>query len=242
MVLFFSVSAQYTFEMMNGRMLEVFEYNDSAYIDIKYVYDKNSLKNARLRQHNEQLKYRLADEKGDGLSKSEFDALLDEKMKPLAEPRKKEAFVPKEEVFAVHHPDGTKKYFYELSLETGNDYTLREMQEFIWGERDAIMNYRAKGAFWGGVAFGAVGGFAWQNSIFSITTPVVWTLGTAIPVIRIRERYMSDPTLKTNPYRVGFARTARSRTMIQGLKGSAIGTVAGVLIYAVLSNNVNGLR
>lgn len=237
--IFFAIDgiAQYTFEMMNGRMLQVFSYNDSAFVDIKYRFDKNSIKNNRIIRYNENLPYELAEKKGDELSKNELDSLVERKKKSLYPPKVKEGFTEKAEVFAIHHPDGEKEILYEPNEAVGNYYSVPEMQEFIIGERDALHNFYAKRAFWGGVAVGAAGGFAWQNSIFTVTTPVAWTLITAIPTIRIKERYMSDPGMRTEPYKAGFARTARTRNMIQGLKGSLIGTVAGALIYAVVANN-----
>lgn len=235
-------SAQYTFEMMNGRLLEVTSFNDSDYVDIKYRYNKNSLKNERIRLHNEDLRYELADKKGDELSKAELDSLVEEKKKELKEPNMKEAFVEPAEVFAIHYPDGTKEVMYEYNEVLGNYYTVPEMQDYIIGERDAIMRFKAKRAFWGGVAAGAVGGFAWQNSIFTVTTPLVWTGIVAIPVIRIKDRHMSDPTLRTEPYKAGFAKTARTKNMLKGLQGSVIGTVAGALIYAVVANNTTQFR
>lgn len=237
-----TAKAQYTFEMMNGRLLEVASYNDSNYVDIKYYYNKNSLKNERIRLYNDELRYELADKKGDQLSRAALDSLVEKKKKPLKEPNMKEAFVEPAEVFAIHHPDGTKEVLYEYNEVLGNYYTIAEMQEYVIGERDAIMRFKTRRAFWGGVAAGAVGGFAWQNSVFTVTAPLVWTGIVAIPVIRIKERHMSDPALRTEPYKAGFAKTARTKNMIKGLQGSAIGTLAGALIYAVLANNTSQFR
>lgn len=230
-------AAQYTFEMMNGRLLEVFDYNDSAFVDIKFKFDKNSMKNERIRLYNENLRFKLADEKGDDIGREQLDQLVKQKSKTLKSPKIKEGFVDRTEIFAIHEPDGSKEILYEHAEEIGNYYTVPEMQEFILGERDALLRFKAKRAFWGGVAFGALGGFAWQNSLFALTTPVIWTGITAIPTIRIKDRYMSDPTLRTEPYKAGFAKTARTRNMLQGLMGSTVGTVAGLLIYAVIANN-----
>lgn len=229
--------AQYTFEMMNGRLLEVYSYNDTDYVDIKYRYDKRSLKNARIKEYNENLRYELADKRGDELSRNELDSLVEQKKKDLKKPKVKEAFVDPDEIFAIHKPSGEKEVLYEYNETIGNYYTRSEMQEFIIGERDAILRFKGNRAFWGGVAFGAAGGFAWQNSIFAVTTPLVWTGIVALPVIRIKDKYMSDPTLQTDPYKAGFARTARTKNMLKGLQGSVIGTVAGVLIYSIVANN-----
>jgi hypothetical protein len=116
------------------------------------------------------------------------------------------------------------------------------MQDFIYGERDALMKYRGRAAFWGGMGFGAVTGFALQGSVFSVVTPFVWTLGATFPVIRIKEKYMSDPMRKTQPYKSGFARTARTRNMIQGLKGSVIGLGIGILSYSIAAANSTAIK
>jgi len=235
-------SAQYTFEMMNGRMLKVFSYNDSAFVDIKYRFDKRSLKNDRIRQHNEDLHVALANKFEGSISKAALDSLVEQKQKPFKDPVIKEGYTPRAEVFAIHHPDGTRELLYEFNETIGNDFTVTEMQHYIWGQRDALLNFDTKWPFWGGVAFGAAGGFAWQNSVFSVATPAVWTLIAALPTIRIRDRFMSDPSIRTDEYRAGFARTARTRNMIQGLTGSLIGTVAGALIFAIVANNAPDIR
>lgn len=231
------IAAQHTFEMMNGRLLDVFSYNDSAFTDIQFSYDKNSMKNERIRFYNENLRYDLAEKRGDDLSREQLDQLVEQRSKSLFPPKIKEGFVDRSEIFAIHEPDGTIEVVYVHADEIGNYYTVQEMQEFILGERDALLRFQSKRAFWGGVAFGAVGGFAWQNSVFSLTTPIVWTGITALPTIRIKDRYMSDPSLRTEPYKAGFAKTARTKNMLQGLMGSTVGTVAGLLIYAVVANN-----
>lgn len=236
-----TLRGQYVFEMMNGRQLDVAEYNDSNYVDIQYRFDKNSVKNNRIRDFNENLRFELVEKKGESLSVSALDSLVTIKTKPLLDPKYKTAFIDPAEVFAIQKPEG-REVLYEYNEVLGNYYTVDEMHDFVLGERDALLRFKGKRAFWGGVAAGAVGGFAWQNSIFSVTTPLVWIGIVAIPPIKIRQKYMSDPNLRTDPYRAGFAKTARTKNILQGLKGSVIGTVAGALIYAVVSNNSSQFR
>lgn len=246
LILAHNAKGQYTFEMMNGRMLEVYSFNDSSFVDIKYTFDKRSLRNNRIRQYNEGLRIDLADKFEGSITRSALDSLVEKKKKPLKESKVKEGFTAKAAVFAIHYPEGKRDLLYEYNEALGNDFTVDEMQHFIWGQRDAMLNFKAKRAFWGGIAFGAAGAFAWQNSVFAVTTPAVWVGITAIPTIHIRERYMTDPAIKNSVhkdmYRAGFARTARTRNMIQGLKGSVIGTLAGALIFAVVANNAPGIR
>jgi hypothetical protein len=232
-----NAQAQYVFEHMNGKLIKVFNYNDSAFVDIKYTFDKNSFKNDRIANFNENLRFEILEKKGDNISKTELDSLVAARSKAFKEPKLKEAFINSSDVFAIHNPDGSKKVLYFYDPGFGNNYMEQEMQEFILGERDALLNYRGRFAFWGGVGFGAAAGIALQRSVFSVTAPFVWSLGAAIPVIRIKEKYMSDPTLKTEPYKSGFARTARTRNMLQGLKGSVLGLGVGILIYSVMAAN-----
>lgn len=229
--------AQYVFEHMNGKLIKVFNYNDSAFTDIKYTFDKNSLKNDRIANFNENLRFDILENKGDNISKAELDSLVAARSKAFKEPKLKESFINSSDIFAIHQPDGSKKVLYFYDPGFGNNYMEHEMQEFILGERDALLNYRGRFAFWGGVGFGAAAGIALQRSVFSLTAPFAWTLGAAIPVIRIKEKYMTDPSLKTEPYKAGFARTARTRNMLQGLKGSVLGLGVGILIYSVMAAN-----
>lgn len=241
MIVTSTLRGQYVFEMMNGRWLDVAEFNDSNYVDIKYRYDKNSRKNNKIREFNENLRFELVEKKGDNLSVKTLDSLVAIKTKPLLDPKYKTAFVDPAEIFAIQRPDG-REVLYEYNETIGNYYTVDEMHDFITGERDALLRFKGKRAFWGGVAAGAVGGFAWQNSIFTVTTPLVWVGIVAIPPIKIKQKYMSDPNLRSEPYKAGFAKTARTKNVLQGLKGSVIGTIAGALIYAVVSNNSSQFR
>lgn len=229
--------AQYTFEMTNGRMLEVFSYNDSDFVDIKFRFNKMSMKNEKIRLYNEGLRFHLARERGDDLSKQELDRLVEKNSRELKEPKVKEAFIERSEIFAIHGPEGSKSIRYEYAPEIGNYYTVPEMQEYVIGQRDATLRFRSRRAFWGGVAFGTVGGFAWQNSIFTVTTPLIWTAIVALPNIQIRPQFMSDPQMRTEPYKAGFTKVARTRNMLKGLQGGLIGTIAGALIFAVVANN-----
>lgn len=236
-----TLRGQYVFEMVNGRRLDVAQYNDSNYVDIQYKYDKNSRKNNKIRDFNENLRFNLVEKKGESLSLLALDSLVAIKTKPLLDPKYKTAFVDPAEIFAIQKPDG-REVLYEYNEVVGNYFTVDEMEHYVLGQRDALLRFTGKRAFWGGVAAGAVGGFAWQNSIFSVTTPLVWIGIVAIPPIKIKQKYMSDPNLRTEPYKAGFAKTARTKNILQGLKGSVIGTVAGVLIYAVVSNNSSQFR
>lgn len=232
-----NTQAQYVFEHMNGKLIKVFNYNDSAFVDIKYSFDKNSLKNDRIANFNENLRFNMLEKKGDNISKAELDSLVGAKSKAFKEPNIKESYISSSDIFAIHNPDGTKKVLYFYDPGFGNNYVEHEMQEFIIGERDALLNYRGRFAFWGGVGFGAAAGIALQRSVFSVTAPFVWSLGAAVPVIRIKEKYMTDTSMKTEPYKSGFARTARTRNIIQGLKGSVLGLGVGILIYSVMAAN-----
>lgn len=229
--------AQYTFEMMNGRLLEVFHYNDSSFVDIRFRYDRNSMKNERIRLYNEELRFKIAGQRSGELSKQELDQLVERKSKRLKSPKIKEEFTLRSDVFAIHDAQGDKKLLYEYAPEIGNDFRVDEMQEYIIGQRDARLRFQSKRSFWGGVAFGAVGGFAWQNSVFSVTTPLLWAGIVALPTIHIKSHYMSDPNMQSQPYMAGFTKVARTRNMVKGLQGSLIGTVAGALIYAIVANN-----
>jgi hypothetical protein len=237
-----NINGQYVFEHMNGRLLKVFNYNDSAFVDIKYSFDKNSLKNERIAYKNENLRFEILEKKGDNLSRAELDSMVALKSKPFKPAKIKESFINPSDLFAIHLPDGTRKVLYFYDEGFGNYYSVDEMQDFIYGERDALMKYRGRAAFWGGMGFGAVTGFALQGSVFSVVTPFVWTLGATFPVIRIKEKYMSDPMRKTQPYKSGFARTARTRNMIQGLKGSVIGLGIGILSYSIAAANSTAIK
>ncbi len=215
-----------TLQMMNGKLMEVYQFNDSSFTNLQFQYDKNFFKRERL---NNRLRRKEKDYFNQNLVSEKAAAL------PLV---LREGAAEREEVFAVTHPNGNKKHFYYYDEMVGNDLSMEAMSDFISGESDARVVSTGKGWFYAGLGIGVVSGYAARQSIFVLAVPPLFALSANIPVIKIREEYVRDKSHLNNlDYAAGFESYTRSKNVREGLKGSAIGILVGLVTYAIVDNN-----
>lgn len=223
-----SVFAQQPAELllMNGKRLEVYQLDDSTYVPIQYDFDKNYFKKERInlkaaRKQKELYTVDITTPKAESI--------------PVV---MKTGSMDREDVFSVTYPSGREKVYYVFDEPMGNIFQEHEMRAYVYGERDARAALSGKGWFYSGLAIGAISGYALKTSVVSFAVPPVFALAAKIPVIHIKERYIADKAYQYNEnYALGFERYARSKNAIEALKGSAIGTVLGIVAYAIIDNN-----
>ena len=147
--------------------------------------------------------------------------------------------VSRYEVFSIIYADGREEVIYQTDFIQKTEYTEDEMRAYIAGSQDAYKNHKAKFSFWGGIGVGLVAGYLGEGNVFvTFGTPVVFSGAHYVPNIRIREEYMSDLDYKfNNNYALGYERVARSRMMLRGLGGSALGSAIGSIGYFIQTAN-----
>ena len=211
---------------MNGKRLEVYELNDSLYVPLQYKYDKNFFKKERIN-----LK---ASRKQGVLFTSDFSTAKAQAIPVVL----KHGGVDREDVFSVTYPSGEEKVYYYFDEPLGNYLKEDQMRAFVYGERDARNAVTGKGWFYAGLATGAITGYALKTSVISLAVPPLFALTAKIPTIHIKERYIADKSYQHNEYYAsGFESFARSKNTIEALKGSALGTVLGIIAYSIIDNN-----
>ena len=137
--------------------------------------------------------------------------------------------IDNENLFSVNFANGTTCYYYDYDTLAGNFFTRDEMKYYMHGERDAKKGFTAKGAFYGGMFAGFLGGLS-GNFIGPVVPFTFFTL-TGIPKVRIRHETISNPYfIDHDPYILGYERRARSKRRNKSMIGGGIGLVAG---YAV---------
>lgn len=222
------VSAQQPAELLliNGKRLEVYRLNDSTYVPLQYNFDKNFFKKERINikaARKQKTLYTAA------FSTPKADSI------PVV---MKAGSLDREDVFSVTYPNGKEKVYYAYDEPMGNVFQEDEMRGYVYGERDARFALSGKGWFYSGLAVGAISGYVLKTSVVSLAVPPVFALAANIPIIHIKERYIADKSYRYNEnYALGFERLARRKNTIQALKGSAIGTVLGIVAYAIINNN-----
>lgn len=144
-----------------------------------------------------------------------------------------EKLVHRSDVFSIQQSGMEEQIFYALDEVLGDWMTLDEMRIYMAGEQDARNFHKAQWAFFTGLPIGAAAAFLAQGGIIvTVGGPLLYTMIQLAPTIRIREHTITNPTHKYNEiYALGYERVARSRQVVQALKGSAIGMVTGVMAY-----------
>lgn len=211
---------------MNGKRLEVYDLNDTSYVPLQYTFDKNFFKKERINiktARKESVLYTP------NFSTPKAEAI------PIV---LKNGGIDREDVFAVTYPSGEEKVYYFFDEPMGNYLKEDQMRAFVYGERDARISVTGKGWFYAGLATGALAGYALKTSVVSLAVPPLFALTAKIPTINIKERYIADKAYQYNEdYASGFESFARSKNTIEALKGSAIGTVLGIIAYSIIDNN-----
>lgn len=147
----------------------------------------------------------------------------------------RELAIHKSEVFSVLFETG-EWVLYSPDELLGDDLSVDEMRVYLAGEQDASDLYNSKPTALVGFIFGAGAAVLASGGLFlTILPPLAYTGAQFLPVIRIREHTIRKPEHRFNDlYADGYGRVARSRKFLAGLKGSVIGTVAGVAVYYAL--------
>ena len=148
----------------------------------------------------------------------------------------KQVAFQRSDVFSVTKEGQEEEIFYQQDSFIGDDYTVQEMRIYIAGEQDALNGYDPSPTKYVGVLVGAGAGVASQGGLLlPIGIPVTYTLLQLAPTIKIREETISNIDHKYNDiYAAGYESVARSKKVLAGLKGSALGAFIGVIFYFLI--------
>lgn len=154
--------------------------------------------------------------------------------KPEKNKKPKRINLHKSEVFSAQFAEG-EWVLYAPDPLLGDDITADEMRIYIAAERDARENFKVwPTVVTGVVVCGAVAVLASGGLFLTILPPLAYAGAQFIPVIRIRENTISNPEHRYNEvYAEGYGRVARSRKVLGGLKGGALGMVLGSAAYFI---------
>ncbi len=141
----------------------------------------------------------------------------------------------KSDVFGIIH-DGERKIYYQMNAIAGDDLTEPQVLIFMAGQRDGRNNFDLTATWLGGLTFSTVAGILSKSNFILVALPIlVYPIGQLIPIIRIKEKYISDPDYRYNDiYAEGFERAARGKKIAAAVKSSVIGTAIGTIFYRVV--------
>jgi hypothetical protein len=129
---------------------------------------------------------------------------------------------------------------YEFDTLSGNFLKVKDMQLFVYGERDAHKSYSSTFVNITGLAFGGVAGYLMNRdqSFVYVPAPLAFTVLTLPFGTRVRQNKIKDlQYLKEDEYLRGYERIARSKRTQNALKSSLVGMAAGFIIGAVTNSS-----
>jgi len=140
----------------------------------------------------------------------------------------------KSDIFGIIQ-NGERTVYYNVNSIAGDDLTEKQVLVFMAGQRDGRDNFDATATWIGGLSFGTIAGILSRSNFILIAMPlIVYPLAQVIPVIKIKEKFITDPNHRYNDiYAEGFERAARGKKLTAAIKSSAIGTAIGTVIYRV---------
>lgn len=225
---FSSISAQNNGQLllMNGKVIEIQNLNDTAFTNLQYRFDENQFKRQRIdlrsaRKQNISDRMNFKSEKG-----LKVPVVL------------REGALEREDVFSYTTENGEETVYYFYDEPLGNVASIEEMRAYVIGERDARLGVTGNAWLYSGLAVGLITGYAARGSVLALAVPPLVALTARIPVVKIKEDNIQNSSYKYNEdYAAGYERYARSKYTRKALLGSAIGTVVGLIAYAVVDNN-----
>ncbi|MCB0430035.1 MAG: hypothetical protein H6585_12445 [Flavobacteriales bacterium] len=137
----------------------------------------------------------------------------------------------KERVFSVIHANGKEEFIYQVDSLEDNEYSIQQMQHYIWGWQDAGTYHNG----WTGIV-GLASGVtsAYLGPIFGLIPSgvVIVLIGGRSP--RMEGRKTPHPEwMNDEAYVEGYLTRARAKKV----RNAAIGSLAGYLAGLVILNN-----
>lgn len=212
--------------LMNGKVMDVIQLDDSTQTVLTYQYDKNYFKRERINLR--------AARKLEVMYTPDFTSAKGNEVPIVL----REGKMERDEVFAIQDSTGYEKVLYSFDEPAGNYLTQEQMRAYVVGEKDARFGVRGQFWFYTGLATGAISGYAFRSSLYALAYPPLFALTAQIPTVHIKDNHISDATyLYNEDYARGYASYSRSKYTREALKGSVLGTIIGIVAYAIVDNN-----
>jgi hypothetical protein len=146
----------------------------------------------------------------------------------------KTIFVEKERIFSIYTPEKGESVFFEASPEEG--LSEDEVRFFVYGAQDAIAKYKGTVPFISSLILGSGGGYYAAQSLVVFAVPFATVIVVSIfTSARANKHHARDEAfLDHEMYRRGYKRVARGKKAVSALKGSVLGTLAGVGAYYII--------
>jgi len=151
--------------------------------------------------------------------------------------KNKQFVIDKYRIFS-YTQNNKEKIVYEFDTLSGNFLKVKDMQYFVYGERDAQQTFGTKFVTLTGFAFGFTTGYLMyrDQSFLYIAAPLIFTVITLPFGTRVRQHKLTDTTyIKEDEYLRGYNRVAKGKRTQNALKSSLVGMGVGFLISLIIN-------
>ncbi|NVO02678.1 MAG: hypothetical protein HXX09_08215 [Bacteroidetes bacterium] len=148
----------------------------------------------------------------------------------------KERQIEKIDVFSLISANGNEIVTYRQDTNAGNNFSVEQMRNYIYGEQDARRNYHAPMMTVMGVISG-VGGFVGLG-FYGLMVPPLTTALFSIKSPRIKTKCVSKPELiKNDYYMTGYQSVAIRKKVKNGLIGGIVSFAVSAVAITIYNNN-----
>jgi hypothetical protein len=146
----------------------------------------------------------------------------------------KKRSVDRLEIYSIVYPDKTEKIFYRQDSAIGYPMSIKQMSNFILGEREARKYYKAPLVTIGGILLGGVA--ANYIQFWSLLEPVAYGTGIAIFGPRIKTSKNISADLVADKH---FIRGYREYATKKKVKNAILGSAVGIVLLGIASEIIN---
>jgi hypothetical protein len=146
----------------------------------------------------------------------------------------KQKYIDKLEIYSIDYADKTHLMIYQQDSAIGYPLNVKNMENYMMGEREARKNYKAPWVTLGGVLIGGIA--ADYIGFWSLTTMVVYGTGMALFDPKLKTSENTSPDLKTDRY---FIKGYKDHATRKKVKNALLGTAVGIAALAITSIIIN---
>jgi hypothetical protein len=149
----------------------------------------------------------------------------------------KQKSVDKADVFSINFAKNEQQILYSQDSALGFERSISQMEAYIYGEREAITNYKTPWVTIGGVAVGFVPTTFYFN-FYGLLAPVVYgvIMGITTPKIKIK----ASENLKAGLlYDKNFIDGYKTIAIKKKIKNAILGAVLGVVVAGITTTIIN---
>jgi len=157
---------------------------------------------------------------------------MDVRFEKKKKKKTKEVLFAKDRIFAIQYGDGTTEIIYEPDSFEEDPFSIREMQFFVSGQHDAMVNFKSPFALYSSIVVGA-------GSVYFHPYGLILIAGYSIILgslnVKVKEGWVSNTNLlREETYILGYRTKAKNKKIQNVIKGGLGGYLTTFILLLAL--------